>query len=94
LAAAGAIAASAVPAALGIGAAAGAAAGTLNEVLHKHGVSEEDAAYYNDRISNGGVFVSVDATEAGISSETAEDILYRCGGHSSSRARTAEAYQG
>jgi hypothetical protein len=91
-AAAGAIAATAVPTALGIGAAAGAAAGTLNEVLHKHGVSEEDAAYYNDRISSGGVFVSVDTSDAGISSETARDILYRCGGHSSSSARAETSF--
>jgi hypothetical protein len=91
LAAAGAIAASAVPAALGIGAAAGAAAGTLNEVLHKHGVSEEDAAYYNDRISNGGVFVSVDTAEAGISGDAVHDVLYRCGGHNATRARPETA---
>ena len=51
LAAAGAIAASAVPEAVGIGALIGAIGGTMNEVLTKHGVSEEDSTYYGDRIS-------------------------------------------
>lgn len=88
LAAAGAIAASAVPAALGLGAAAGAAAGTLNEALQKHGVSDEDSTYYQDRISSGGIFVSVDGG-AGVDRMTAQDILYRNGGHSASRSRTA-----
>jgi hypothetical protein len=92
LAAAGAIAASAVPEAIGIGAAVGAAAGSVNEVLHKHGVSEEDASYYHDRIKTGGVFVSVDAAESGVDAETVRDILYRNGGHNASQARTAPAY--
>lgn len=92
LAAVGAIAASAVPEAIGIGAALGAAAGGLNEALHKHGVSKEDASYYGDRIKQGGIFVSVDPRDAGISREAAEDILYRNGGHSSTRARMASAH--
>ncbi len=91
LAAIGAIAASAVPEAIGIGAAVGAAAGGLNEALHKHGVSKEDADYYGDRIKQGGIFVSVDPRDAGITREAAEDILYRYGGHSSTRARTTAA---
>ena len=87
LAAAGAIAASVVPEAMGIGAAIGAAAGSVNEVLHKHGVSEEDATYYNDRIKTGGVFVSADTSAGGIAPETVRDILYRSGGHSSTQSR-------
>lgn len=89
LAAAGAIAASAVPEAVAIGAAAGAAAGTLNETLTKHGVSKEDAGYYSDRLKSGGVFVSVDAREAGVNGETVREILYGAGGHSASRPRAA-----
>ena len=89
LAAAGAIAASAVPEAMAIGAAAGAVAGTLNEVLTKHGVSEEDARYYGERIKSGGVFVSVDAGDGSVSGETAQDILYRNGGHNTARPRAA-----
>jgi uncharacterized membrane protein len=87
LAALGAIAASAVPEAMAIGAAVGAAAGTFNEVLLKHGVSEEDAAYYSDRMKSGGILVTV--TASGAEGERAREILYRNGGHSSSRARAA-----
>lgn len=91
LAAAGAIAASVVPEAMAVGAAAGAVGGSLNEVLTKHGVSKEDASYYNDRISQGGVFVSVDTGDSGISRQAAQDILYRNGGHNTAQPRTATA---
>jgi hypothetical protein len=87
LAAAGAIAASAVPEGAAIGAALGAATGGLSGYLSKHGVSEDDASYYEERINSGGVFVSVDTSDSGIDSETAREILYRSGGHSASRAR-------
>lgn len=89
LVAAGAIAASAVPGAAAIGAAAGAAAGTLNETLAKHGVDEADAAYYGDRLGQGGVFVSVDTSKGAIVAEEVHDILYRNGGHSARRSRAA-----
>lgn len=91
LAAAGAIAASAIPEAAAIGAGAGALAGGLTGLLTKHGVNEADASYYEDRINEGGVFLSVDATEGAISTDEVRDILYRNGGHSSSRARTTSA---
>ncbi len=87
LAAAGAIAASAIPEAAAIGAGAGALAGGLSGLLKSHGVSEEDASYYEGRIHEGGVFVSVDTRDAEIDSALAQDILYRYGGHNSSRAR-------
>jgi hypothetical protein len=87
LAAAGAIAASAVPEAAAIGAGAGALAGGLSGLLKKHGVSDEDASYYEGRINDGGVFVSVDTSDAGISRDMAEDLLYRYGGHSASRSK-------
>ncbi|HEX8468026.1 MAG TPA: hypothetical protein VF620_09510 [Allosphingosinicella sp.] len=87
LAAAGAIAASAVPEGAAIGAALGAATGGLSGYLSKHGVSEDDASYYEERINSGGVFVSVDTSGSGIDPETAREILYRSGGHSASRAR-------
>ncbi len=86
LAAAGAIAASAVPEAVGIGALIGAIGGTLNETLTKHGVSEEDATYYNDRIKDGGVVVTVEDT--GVDTAAVRDVLYRNGGHNASQART------
>jgi uncharacterized membrane protein len=92
LAAAGAIAASAVPEGAAIGAAVGAATGGLSGLLTKHGVSDDDAKYYEQRINSGGVFVSIDTRSAGISAETAQDILYRYGGHSASRSKTASTY--
>lgn len=87
LAAAGAIAASAAPEAAAIGGALGAIGGSLNEVLGKHGVSDEDAKYYGDRMKGGGVFVSVDSSADRVDPQTAREILYRNGGHSASRAR-------
>ena len=83
LAAAGAIAASAAPEAAGIGAALGATAGGVSGLLTEHGVSDEDAKYYEERINQGGYFVGVHGED----SERATEILYRNGGHSSSRAR-------
>ncbi len=91
LAAAGAIAASVVPEAMAIGAAAGAVGGSLNEAFKKHGVSDEDAAYYGDRVKGGGIFVSVDDSAGGIDGQRAREILYRNGGHSSSQPRVGAA---
>lgn len=91
LAAAGAIASSVVPEAAAIGAGVGALTGGLTGLLTKHGVSDEDAKYYEGRINSGGVFVSVDTSDGGISSQQAQDILYRFGGHSSSRAKETAA---
>ena len=86
LAAAGVIAAGVIPEAVGIGAVVGAIGGTLNETLTKHGVSEEDAGYYNDRIKNGGVIVTIEDT--GTDQESIREVLYRNGGHNSSRERS------
>jgi hypothetical protein len=91
LAAAGAIASSAIPEAAAIGAGAGALTGGLTGLLTKHGVSEEDAHYYEGRINSGGVFVSVDTRDAGIPPEMAQDLLYRYGGHSASRSKATSA---
>lgn len=85
LAAAGAIAAAAVPEAVGIGAVLGAIGGTLNETLTKHGVSEEDATYYNDRIRNGGVVVTVE--DIGLDEDKIREVLIRNGGHNAANAR-------
>jgi len=89
LAAAGAIASSAIPGAAAIGAGAGAVAGGLTGLLSNHGISDEDARYYEDRIKQGGYFLSVDADEAGADAETAREILFRNGGHNASRQRAA-----
>ena len=87
LAAAGAIAASAIPEAAAIGAGVGLAAGSVSGLLTSHGVDEEDAKYYENRLSQGGTFVSVQSDEAGATIEQAREILYRNGGHSASLAR-------
>ena len=88
LAAAGAIASSAIPGAAAIGAGAGAVAGGLTGLLTSHGVSDEDASYYEDRIKQGGIFLSVEGDESGRSLEEAREILYRNGGHNAGRQRT------
>lgn len=85
LVAAGAIASTAIPGAMGIGAAIGAIGGTLNETLTKHGVSEEDAGYYSDRIKDGGVVVTVEDT--GIDEAPIREVLGRNGGHNAANAR-------
>jgi uncharacterized membrane protein len=89
LVAAGAIASVAVPGAALTGAAIGGAAGGISALLTDHGVDADDARYYEDRLSDGGVFVSVDTSRADLSAEAARDILYRSGGHSSTRAKVA-----
>jgi len=88
LAAAGAIAASAVPTAAGVGAAVGATGGAIARMLSEHDVDDEDASFYEERIQGGGVFVSVDTRRAEGSAETAREILQRYGGQSAARSRT------
>lgn len=85
--AAGAIASVAIPGAALTGAAVGAAAGGLAGLLTDHGVSEDDARYYQTRVNDGGIFVSVDTSDTPIHGSAAQDILYRNGGHSSTRDR-------
>ncbi|MBC3940797.1 hypothetical protein [Sphingomonas albertensis] len=91
LVAAGAIASAAIPAAAVTGAALGGAVGGLEKVMTDHGVSRVDASYYEGRINEGGVFVSVDTSAAGISAEDAADVLYRSGGHTSTRTKVTMA---
>lgn len=83
----GAIAASAVPTAMATGAAFGAAAGTWNEMLAKHGISESDAAYYGEGMKTGGTLLTVH--DGGTNTANIRDILFRNGGHTASQARTA-----
>lgn len=88
LVAAGAIASVAVPGAMGIGAAAGAALGSVNEVLKGHGVDDDDAAYYGDRMKDGAVFLSVDDEHPDYDADRTSEVLYGAGGHNSRRPRT------
>ena len=88
LVAAGAIAASAIPTAAAVGAGAGLAAGSIAGLLSDHGVDEDDSRYYEDRIHQGGIFVSVRADDNGVDIVEAREILFRNGGHSASRTRS------
>lgn len=92
LVAAGAIASTAIPGAAAIGAGAGALVGGLTGFLKDHGVSDDDAAYFEDRINEGGIFVSADTSEGGVSPETAREILLHNGGHNASQPRMATTY--
>ena len=91
LAAAGAIAGSAIPEAAAIGAGIGATAGGISGLLTEHGVSDEDAKYYEGRIKQGSYFVGVHADKTDLPLENAREILYRNGGHSASRQRATTA---
>lgn len=75
--------------AIATGALVGTAAGGLAGALTEHGVTDEDARYYEQRVTAGGVFVSVDTTRSGIDGTMARDLLYRSGGHSATQARAA-----
>jgi len=77
--------------AIATGALVGTAAGGLVGALTDHGVSDDDARYYEPRIKSGGTFVSVDTANAGLSGDAARDILHNAGGHSASRPRTEGA---
>lgn len=91
LVAAGAIASAAIPGAAITGAALGGAVGGLEKVMTDHGVSRVDASYYEGRIIEGGVFVSVDTSAANVTPEAAADMLARAGGHSATRTKVAVA---
>lgn len=90
LAAAGAIASGAIPTAAAIGGGAGLAAGGVSGLLSDHGVSDEDARYYENGLNEGGIFLAVhgDRGSGDVEIEEAREILYRNGGHSASRQRT------
>lgn len=90
LVAAGAIAEAAVGGAALTGTVIGATAGGITSLLTKHGVSDEDASYYESRVNEGGYFVSVDDSTT-LDRDTVSEVLYRAGGHNSARARTGAA---
>ena len=92
LVAAGAIASTAIPGAAAIGAGAGAVAGGLTGMLKDHGVSHDDATYYEGRINDGGTFVSVDTSDSDATAETVREILSRNGGHSTTQPRMAATF--
>jgi len=86
--AAGAIAEAAIGGAAVTGTVVGAAAGGLIGVLTSHGVDEDEARFYEERMTQGGIFVSVDADAAGVSPMHVRDILFGAGGYSSTGTRS------
>jgi hypothetical protein len=87
LVAAGAIASAAIPTAAVIGGGAGLATGSVIGLLKDHGVDDDDASYYDERLRTGGYLLTVRGGD--IPNERVSEILYRHGGHSARRARTA-----
>ncbi len=85
---AGAIAAAAAGSAAVTGTVVGVAAGAIAGALENHGVSKEDADYYEGRLNEGDTLVTVDTTDAGMTMAQANDVLARSGGHSSTISRT------
>ena len=86
--AAGVIAEAAIGGAAITGTAVGAAAGGLIGLLTKHGISDDDAPHYQTRMNDGGIFVSVDASSSGLSSQQVRDIMSGAGGYNPARARS------
>ena len=84
---AGAIAAAATGGAALTGTAIGAAAGAIAGALEDHGVSADDARYYEGELDKGGVMVSVETRNANMTKAQADEILARAGGHSSTLRR-------
>lgn len=92
--AAGVIAEAAVGGAAVTGTAIGAAAGGLVGVLTNHGVSKDDAPHYEDRLNQGGIFVSVDAASSGLTSDQLRDILFGAGGYNPAKTQTGTLQSG
>lgn len=69
--------------AVAAGAIVGGTAGGLSALLLDYGVSREDAAYYEQRIHQGGVFLAVDVTDAPQNEAIVRTTLQQAGGRSS-----------
>lgn len=83
----GAIAAAAVPEAVAIGAGVGALAGTANEALKKHGVSDEDVDYYGKKLKNDGCVLVTVHPHGEASPQRIQQILHSNGGHNAAQPR-------
>lgn len=86
--AAGVIAEAAIGGAAITGTAIGAAAGGIAGLLTNHGVDKDHASHYEDRMNHGGIFVSVDASTAGMPAEQLQGILSGAGGYNPARDRS------
>jgi len=75
--------------ALAAGAIVGGTAGGISGALSNYGVSDEDSRYYEERLNDGGVFVSVETEHSALTPDLISETLSRFGGHSATRARSA-----
>ena len=88
--AAGAIAEAAIGGAAVAGTAAGALTGGLVGALQDHGIDEDNARFYNERLESGnGTLVTVNRPDT--HAERYDDILYNAGGYNSVRRRALAA---
>jgi hypothetical protein len=85
LAAAGGVAASAVPTVAAVASGVDTARDALVKMLEHHEVGARDASYYEERIRSGSFFISVDMRRAGVGGSAASDIFAGYGGYSESR---------
>jgi len=86
--AAGAIASAAIPGAMATGALIGAGAGGLREALNHHGMHDEEAAYFEEHLTEGRVLLAVDVATSGIETADIADIMERAGGRNSRTANS------
>jgi hypothetical protein len=61
-------------------------AGTFNETLKNHGIDDDDASYYGERLKDGGVLVTAQAS--GADAQRIRETPQRHGRHSASHAKT------
>ncbi|MGV3615034.1 MAG: hypothetical protein ACO1SV_06840 [Fimbriimonas sp.] len=69
--------------AIASGAIVGGAAGGLSGLLMDYGVSKDDAAYYEQRLHQGGVFMAVDVTGMPQNEQVVRSVLQQAGGRTS-----------
>jgi hypothetical protein len=86
VAAAGAIATSALSSVTAVSAIIGATGGAMARMLTDHDVNGRDANYFEKQIRRGKVFVSIDTRIAEGRSDLAHEVLTRAGGHLARRA--------
>lgn len=84
VAAAGAIAGSALPSVASVSGIFGATGGAIAKMLTDHDVDGREANYYERQIRRGRVFVSVDTRMAPNQAGVAREVLKRCGGRTPS----------
>ncbi|MCP6623541.1 hypothetical protein NL506_27310, partial [Klebsiella pneumoniae] len=62
--------------------------GGLREALMHHGMHDEEAAYYEEHLTDGRILVAVDVVGSGLEATDIADILERSGGHNARTSAT------